>query len=281
MNGISRSALTLLTTVFAIALFCLTACEKTENNPPAENASTLQLYLTDNPADYKSVWIDIEKVMVHLSGDTLQQSGWRELPVLQSGKYDLLALRNGADTLLAAAEVPAGRLTEIRLLLGSDNSIVLKDGDSSKLFIPTDKDNGKEIILKVEHFLLKPGVPFELVLDFNLAKSISEPARPDSGEYRLNPFIHVFAKGAGASIQGWVFPDSANAHVLAISPNKDTLSAIPNDVGGFYKFWGIPDGQYTLLFLADSTTGYKNDTLTDIQATEGHLFRGDTVRLHK
>ncbi len=281
MNGLSRSVMTLMTTAFASCLLCLTACEKAENNPPVENASTLQLYLTDNPADYKSVWIDIQKIMVHLSGDTLEQSGWQELPVLHSGRYDLLGLRNGVDTLLASAAVPAGRLTEIRLLLGPNNAIVLKNGDSSKLVIPKSKENEQEIVLEVEHFLLKPGVPFELVLDFNLAKSISEPARPDSGQYRLNPFIHVFAKGAGASIQGWVFPDSAQAHVLAISPYNDTLSAIPNDTGGFFKFWGIPQGQYTLLFVADSTTGYKNDTLPDIQAIEGKLYQGDTVWLHK
>lgn len=279
MYRLFAKPLTLITILAITALVNLTACEKaTTDQPdtPAAASSTLELYLTDSPADYSAVWIDIQKIMIHLSGDTTSEGGWQELTALHSGKYNLLDLRNGVDTLLASEKVPEGRLTQIRLFLGTENSVVLKNGDSNTLFIPS--GDVSFINLQVENFALQAGVPFELVLDFDVAHSVHEPARQDSGNYYINPVIRVFARGAGASIQGMVYPDSAHAHVMAVS-SGDTLTAIPER--GFFKFWGIPAGAYDLFFVADSASGYRNDTLWNIQAEEGKVFQTDTVWLQR
>ena len=263
----------------ALALVFLMSCEKADNNITAANASTLKLYLTDGPADYQAVWIDIQKVMVHLSGDTTVESGWQEIPIATRGLLNLAQLRNGADTLLAEAEVPAGDISDIRLMLGNRNAVVLDNGDSVALLIPSGDD--KQINLEVNNAALQPGVPFELVLDFDLAHSLHVPARSDSGNYMLTPNIRVFAKGAGASIRGWVLPDSAHAHVLAVSPFNDTITTIPDAPGGFFKLWGIPQGTYTLYIVPDSATGYAADTLLDIAAVQGKMATTDTIRLEK
>jgi hypothetical protein len=125
------------------------------------------------------------------------------------------------------------------------------------------------------HADLVAGVPYELVLDFDAARSIVKAG--NSGQYLLKPVIRTFAKAAGGAIQGVVLPGEAGAHVMAIA-GVDTLGAIPN-ASGAYKFWGIPANSYTLIFTPDTTTGYLPDTLNNIAVTVGNVTQADTVRL--
>jgi hypothetical protein len=57
---------------------------------------------------------------------------------------------------------------------------------------------------------------------------------------------------------------------------NDTTSVVPDSAGSFI-FAGVHGGNYQLVFAADSTTGFKNDTLRNIQVTEGGSTLLDTV----
>jgi hypothetical protein len=252
-------------------IFTVSACKKSDsgsNNQP----SSMNIYLTDAPADYKAVWIDIEQVMVKGNSDSSGNDGWVSVPLLRAGKYNLLDLRNGKDTLLGGVDLPAGKVSQIRLILGESNQLVLNDGTTVDLKTPSGQESGIKLDVDAD---LKAGIPYELVLDFDAARSIVKAG--NSGQYILKPVIRTFAKAAGGGIQGVVLPDSANAHVMAIS-GADTLGAIP-DASGSYQFWGVPEGSYNLIFSADSTTGYKSDTLNNIAVTVGNITTADTVRL--
>lgn len=258
----------------AMLLLTLNACTKsdTASNQP----SKLNIYLTDAPANYKAVWIDIQQVMVKNTSDTAgsssDTSGWVTVPLLNPGKYDLLELRNGKDTLLGGVSLPAGPVSQIRLVLGDDNQVELEDGTTVDLKTPSGQQSGVKLNLNAD---LKGGVPYELVLDFDAARSIVKAG--NSGQYLLKPVIRTFAKAAGGAIQGVVLPDSANAQVTAIA-GTDTLGAIP-DASGAYKFWGIPENNYTLIFTPDAATGYMADTLENVAVTTGKVTQADTVRL--
>jgi hypothetical protein len=158
------------------------------------------------------------------------------------------------------------------LILGEDNQIVLEDGSTVDLKTPSAQESGLKLDVDAD---LKAGIPYELVLDFDAARSVVKAG--NSGQYILKPVIRTFAKAAGGAIQGVVLPDSAKATVTAIS-GADTLSAIP-DGSGFYKFWGVPATSYQLIFSADSTTGYHSDTLNNIAVTVGNITSVDTVKL--
>ena len=267
-HGILFPSLAILALIFTI-----NACKKSDtvnNNQP----SSMNIYLTDAPADYKAVWIDIEQVMVKGNSDSSGNDGWVSVPLLRAGKYNLLDLRNGKDTLLGGVDLPAGKVSQIRLILGESNQLVLNDGTTVDLKTPSGQESGIKLDVDAD---LKAGIPYELVLDFDAARSIVKAG--NSGQYILKPVIRTFAKAAGGGIQGVVLPDSANAHVMAIS-GADTLGAIP-DASGSYKFWGVPEGSYNLIFSADSTTGYKSDTINNIAVTVGNIATADTVRLVK
>ena len=269
MKRITRNPVLL---VFLLAIAgTFTACEKSER--PVTGSSHLDLYLTDAPGDYKEVWIDLEKVMVQGPGtDSAGGEGWVEVPLLHPGLYNLLDFRNGADTVLGGVDLMAGKLSQIRLVLGEDNALVLEDGTTLPLTTPSAQQSGLKLNVQAD---LKPGIPYALVLDFDIARSIV--AAGNSGKYLLKPVIRTFAKEAGGAIEGVVLPDEANAHVKAIVAT-DTLTTIP-DSSGYFKFWGIAEGSYQIIFAADSTTGYQSDTLNQVTVTTGEVTQLDSVVL--
>lgn len=249
--------------------FMLNSC--TKSNAANDQASKLNIYLTDAPGNYQAVWIDIQQVMVKNSDDN-SDKGWISVPLLRPGRYNLLELRNGKDTVLGGVSLPSGPVSQIRLILGADNQLVLEDGTTVDLKTPSAQESGLKLNV---HADLVAGIPYELVMDFDAARSIVKAG--NSGQYLLKPVIRTFVKAAGGAIQGVVLPGDANAHVMAIA-GVDTLGAIP-DASGAYKFWGIPANTYTLIFAPDITTSYLPDTLKNISVTVGNVTQVDTIRL--
>lgn len=254
-----------------VAAFLMSSCNKETKD--IQPSSFLEIYLTDAPADYKAVWIDIQKVMAHVSGgDSSNQSGWSEVTLMRKGLYNLLNFRNGKDTLLAAVDLPAGRVSQIRLMLGDRNSVVLKDGSQIPLTVPSAQPSGLKLNVHAE---LKAGISYALVLDFDATQSIVEAGH--SGKYILKPVIRTFEKTAGGAIEGMVLPQEAQTQVLAVQ-NEDTLRTLP-DADGSYKFWGLPVGTYKMLFKPGISTRYLEDTINDVEVEEGQATKIDTVYL--
>jgi len=83
----------------------------------------LEVRLTDSPGDYQEVNIDIQDVQVN---PETSESGWQSLNI-KKGIYNLLNLANGLDTLLGIALLPVGHLSQIRLVLGTNNTLKMND----------------------------------------------------------------------------------------------------------------------------------------------------------
>jgi hypothetical protein len=259
----------ILTAVLLGTTILFASCNKSDSNG---SPSHLDIYLTDGPGDYQGVWIDIQKVLVNAPAGSASNAGWQEIPLLRPGLYNLLDFRNGADTILGGVDLPAGTASQIRLILGDDNYLVLHDGTQVPLTTPSSQESGLKLNIHAE---LEPGIPYALVLDFDAARSVVKAGQ--SGNYILKPVIRTFAKEAGGAMEGVVLPDSARACVLAIR-NTDTVTAIPDDAG-YYKFWGMSGGAYKLIFSADVTTGYQSHTLDGVMITTGAVTKVDTVWL--
>src|SRR5687768_102895 len=103
--------------VFAISF---SSCSKKESGS-SNGKARMQIYLTDDPAPYEAVIIDVQDIKINYSSDTA--SGWTSLSNVNRGSYDLLRLVNDKDTLLADAELNTGRVQQIRLVLGPDNFV--------------------------------------------------------------------------------------------------------------------------------------------------------------
>ncbi|MBL7729109.1 MAG: DUF4382 domain-containing protein [Dinghuibacter sp.] len=159
-------------TALLVTLF--NACKKDDNGE-----AKLQIRLTDAPAVYDEVNVDIREVRVNLRNDS---TGWVSLAT-NAGVYDLLSLQNGVDTLLASGNVPGNVLKEIRLFLGPNNTVkvngqvyplLMNSGDNPKLKIKVDKDLNATLN--------------SIVVDFDAGLSIREEG---NGSYRLIPVLKI------------------------------------------------------------------------------------------
>src|SRR5688500_5284131 len=116
-----------------IGFFILSIAVLACSSEDSQNAR-LEIRLTDGPGEYEEVNVDIQGIEIHADNGEVA-SGWKSLNV-QRGVYNLLELSNGIDTLLSAVELPAGRVSQIRLLLGENNSVKI-DGQELPLTTPS------------------------------------------------------------------------------------------------------------------------------------------------
>ena len=165
-----------------ILLFCLAlalisstlfvACNKDAGT------STLHIRLTDAPAVYDEVNVDLKEVRVNFRDDS---TGWVTLQTKDT-IYNLLGLQNGLDTLVASGTVPTNTVKEVRLILGDSNTIKV-NGQLYPLTIPSGSTSGLKI--KVNK---KLNATLEtMVLDFDAGASVTDEA----DGYKLRPVIRV------------------------------------------------------------------------------------------
>ncbi|HVU57307.1 MAG TPA: DUF4382 domain-containing protein [Puia sp.] len=254
-------------TALAIGLSVLISCNK---NSSSGGTGHLEVRLTDDPATYDAVYIDVQSVQVNVSSDTGTGSGWQTMPLLHPGVYNLLDLRNGIDTVLASADLPAGKLSQMRLILGSNNSVVI-DGVSYALKTPSAQQSGLKFNI---HTTLTDGIVYRLWIDFDASRSIVSTG---SGAYILKPVIRTYAEAVGGSIKGFVLPAAAHAQVWA-AQGADTLLALP-DSTGYYFIGGVNPGSWDLLLHAQGSS-YK-DTAFTVSVANGVVTNAGTVTLQE
>lgn len=144
--------------------------------------SKMQIRMTDAPAEYQSVFIDLQKVMVHYEGKG--EGSWVDLKS-NPGIYDLLTLRNNVNVVIADDEhLPMGKVSQIRLVLGSNNSVVT-GGKTFGLQIPSSSESGLKINV---HETIKRNDVIIVTLDFDAAASVNLNG---NGEYIMKPVIKV------------------------------------------------------------------------------------------
>jgi hypothetical protein len=239
-----------------------------------ENSSSgkarLEVYLTDDPADYDQVVIDIKDVQINVSTDSSEK--WQSLSTVKGGSYDLLRLVNDDDTLLANSDIPTGTLHQMRLVLG-DNNYVVVNGQNIPLQTPSAQQSGLKLNVQQK---ITSGILYTITLDFDAAKSI---VKTGNDKYILKPVIRTVFNAVGGSIKGFVLPDTVTTAVYALQL-PDTVASTFTGSNGGYLLKGIPAGSYTLKFVPNDTT-FKEESKAGITVSTGNVTIIDTVHLHK
>ena len=257
------------TTVFLALIFSISliSCSKNENS--SSGKTQLKVYLTDDPADYDHVFIDVKDVQINVTNDTA--GGWQSLSTVNAGTYDLLKLVNDDDTLLASSDIPTGTIEQMRLILG-DNNYVVVNGENIPLKTPSAQQSGLKLNI---HQSVSSGILYTITLDFDAGKSI---VKTGNGNYILKPVIRTVFNAVGGSIKGFVLPDTVTTAVFAIQP-PDTIASTFTGSNGGYLIKGLAAGSYTLSFVPNDTS-FATETKTGILVTTGNVTTVDTVQLH-
>lgn len=280
--------------IIAIPILIFISCQKQKSDEAAIPAGQqrVKIRLSDNPPpiNFQAVYVDIQQVVVQVIPDSCRGRGdrngndcydddeyrcsvWDTLSI-RPGVYNLLDLSNGADTLLAAGLTLNGRINKIKLILGTNNSVVI-DSVSYPLTL---WNNNHTITIQVRGHDIVEITPndLQLWLDFDAGGSI---VRVSNNHFVLRPRIRIWVPAQTASISGIVLPGQAHAVVAAYTAT-DTLVAIPNHYDGRFKIRGIRDST-AVVFINATANGYQDSTINNVILHRGQNTDIGTVHLHQ
>jgi hypothetical protein len=239
----------LLSGLVCILALLTGSCKKeSSSSVPGNKHAAVSVRLTDGPASYEAVNLDVRQVEVQH-----ETQGTIVLTPRHPGVYNLLDLRNGTDMLLCQADIPPGKLSEIRLILGENNSVKIK-GVTYPLETPSAEQSGLKIKL---HQDLEANMPYTLWIDVDAGRSV---VRTGSGKYMLKPVVRTYTIATDGRIKGSIIPLQPGTMVYATN-GTDTFSAIPSSAG-FFMFCGLPEGKYRVRVEADFATAIEVKDVT-------------------
>jgi len=248
-------------TLALITSFLVTGCSEDEEN----SNSNLKVRLTDSPAEYEAVNIDIQEVQIHYSDAANDTAEWKTLD-FAGGVFNLLEFSNGLDTLLVNEQIPSGTLSQIRLVLGDNNTLII-DGETKDLFVPSGSESGLKLNLGAQ---LTEGITYTVWIDFDASRSVVVRGNE---QYNLKPVIRAYMEAQDGGIKGIVRPVESSPVVYAIF-GTDTFGTNCNDEGKF-MILGLQEGTYKINFIP--IVGFSEKIIEDIVVTQGNVTDMDTV----
>ena len=269
-----------LSSVAAIASATLVACG---GGGDSSATGTLRLSLTDAPAcGYDNVFVTVEKVRVHMSGSASDgDSGWSEVTLATPTRVDLLTLTNGTLMPLGQTALPAGKYTQMRLVLAANsaaaplaNSIKPTGGVETALTTPSGQQSGLKMNINIT---VAPDTVADFAIDFNACKSFVKAG--NSGQYLMKPVLSVIPI-VSTSIVGYVDAALAN-NATAVSAQVGGVPARATmpDVNGKFVLFPVPTGTYDLVI---SATGRVNAVMTGVPVTAAGIttIGSNTARIN-
>ena len=215
---------------------------------------TYNVRMTDAPGPYNAVYIDLQ------GAEVIGSDGKAEKLNVQSGIYNLLTLSNGKDTLIAAGELQTATVEYIKLILGSNNMLVV-GGVSYPLNSPSSEQAGLKI--RANQTMVE-GIANIVLLDFDANKSIVQEG---NGSYTLKPVIRAIDLVASGVVKGTISPAGVLATVTAISTEGLSYSSNVNSSGA-YMLNGLPAGMYTVTITPASP--FKAVTQSNVEVKVGY-----------
>ncbi len=236
--------ISVLTAMTLVASFAIVSCERDQELDALTSASNvesrahLQVRLMDAPSPYNfeaaNIQIKAVNIYVEPSGRG-QRPRWMSLNI-RSGIFDMLTLVNGKDMLLADQYIPNGKITQVALVLGPENSVVI-GGRSHHLV--TD-GTSPSVIMRTD-FSVTEDAPFLMMLDFDAAQSITK----QTDYYRLKPVVHAIDIERTGSIHGKTRIVRGSVAVFAdgATGTNRIFSSYASNTGEFL-LRGLPSGTY-------------------------------------
>lgn len=249
--------------VLAVAVTTFwTSCKKdapemnVNSNPLQTTGSTttsLTVHLTDAPGNFQQVNVDITGIEFKTTDSTTVSLN------VKAGVYNLLDFANGVDTLIANGVIKSGTLSQVRLILGTNNSVKV-DGVVYPLSTPSAMQSGLKLNV---NSVLTPGIAYDLLLDFDANQSV---VLKGNGEYQLKPVIRSVSKAINGSIKGSVTTLLALPASVSATDGVNVYTTV-TDANGNYMLQGLPAGVYSITITPKAP--YLPTTIPNVNVTVG------------
>ena len=200
---------------------------------------TLSVSLTDAPAAFSEVNITFSEISAHIDGQWVTVEN-------DPQTIDLLEWNNGRTIEIGRAQMPAGRYTQIRLII-TDAEVVV-DNTHHQMTVPSGARTGLKL---GPAFTIEPNLTFELVVDFDASRSVvtTGPRQAPTG-YMLQPRLRMVPRAASGAISGTV-TNPFNRPVAFAIVGSDTLTSSAVNTSGAFTLPFLPEGSYQVS-VADS-----------------------------
>lgn len=250
-----RAATAALACLLALGL---AACGGGGGGEPASANGTLRLAMTDAPAcGFDTVNVTVEKVRVHQSSTAADaDGGWSEVVLNPARRIDLLSLTNGVLSELGQVALPAGRYTQLRLVLAENsntnplaNAVKPTGAAETALTTPSAQQSGLKTNVQID---VAPNQLADFVLDFDACKSIVSAG--NSGKYQLKPVITVIPRlvsGVAGRVDASLPMGST---MVSLQDGGVTVRATAPDAAGNFLLQPVPVGTYTFVMTAPGRT---------------------------
>jgi len=215
-------------TLVGLLIVQLTSCDEDTTN---DKQAQLTVRMTDAPANYDAVRIDVQGVEVTGNGGSVVMLN------TTAKVYNLLELSNGVNALIATGDLNAGTVSQIRLILGTNNTVTV-GGVVYPLSTPSAEQSGLKLQVNKT---FEAGVEYSILLDFDASQSI---VLKGNNEYQLKPVIRTIDTAISGSIKGSVSPLTGNVLVSATS-NGVTYTTV-TAANGSFLIAGLPLGAYDI-----------------------------------
>jgi len=224
-----KKAILLLTLVFS-SIGMMISCSDDDNSNAESYAYSVRL--TDAPAPYDAVYIDIQGVeIIGNNGATVNLA-------TQTGIYDLLELSSGVETTLSNGTLSSSKVNQVRLILGTENSVVV-DGVSYPLDTPSAQQSGLKLQVNQT---LDANTQNSVLIDFDANKSIVVNG---NGTYSLKPVLRTIDLSTTGSIEGSIsIPGTLASVEVKSSTGNEVYTNVKAD--GNFKVLGLAAGTYTV-----------------------------------
>jgi hypothetical protein len=241
----------ILTITFMVIAITLNSCSSDSSD---SSSYTYKVRMTDEPGPFSEVNIDLRGVEVTGS------NGQTVVLNTNSGIYNLLDFTNGIDTLIATSTLRDARVNQIRLILGSNNTVVL-DGVTYPLSTPSAEQSGLKLLINQT---LSADIDNSILIDFDANASIIETG---NGTFKLKPVLRPILTAITGNITGSISPVGTLAAVTVISNTSLLVYTSNVDAEGNFKVVGLPTGTYTVTITP--ILPWLPATLTNVTVTAG------------
>jgi len=256
----------LLSLASALAGFLTSGCSSNGGPTSPAGMGTVRIALTDAPAAYDSVVLNVVQVSVHRDGP--DNEGWFTASTPDT-MIDLLTLRNGVFKNLGTVMVPAGHYSQVRLLLGP-GSYVVQSGVRHDLVVPSGLQTGLKLI---GGFDVPAGGNVDLAIDFDAARSIHVTG---NGKYMMKPTARVQVVSTVGAISGSVSPADPPSGVFAMA-GADTVASTVSGGDGSFMLSLLPPGSYDVHI--DAPDAFRDTTITGVAVTAAQTTNIGVVTL--
>lgn len=245
----------LLTILFSISFW---SCEPADSNP----TSLLNVILIDAPAQWDSVFVEVEGVDIEMQ--VLGRESETEtffLPYSLGDKViEVSALIAGEGLLLGRDELPVGKIISATFRIGDSHSLFL-DGD--RYVLPLANGGMTEIPLELE-MDLEQGIAYDLILDFDLEKSIRVLSESPL-VLELDPKLSAVSGIGTGDLKGSISPTALRPALYAIT-SGDSVNTHTNSSGSF--LFRLPAGIYTV-YVDPKDERYQAGIIRNVEVIAG------------